>query len=140
MRAEQVMQKGVVAVSPELSLRSFEELLTSVDISGAPVTGPNGCLLGIASKTDIVRVLSQTGNGYEPYLDQLTVEDIMTREVVLAAPEEDARDVARRMIYGNLHRVLVANQGEILGIISTLDLLRLVCGGGGADEGSSGRS
>ncbi len=39
MQALQVMQKCVVAVSPELSLRSFEELLMAEDISGAPVTG-----------------------------------------------------------------------------------------------------
>ena len=126
MRADEVMQKHVLDVSPELSLRDFEELLTAEDISGAPVTGRDGKLLGIASKTDIVRVLSQVSEGYEQYFSQLTVEDIMTEDVVVAAPEDDVRSIARRMIDGQVHRVVVARGDEILGIISTFDLLRLL--------------
>ena len=126
MRADEVMQKHVLAVSPELSLRDFEELLTAEDISGAPVTGPDAKLLGIASKTDIVRVLSQVSEGYEQYFSQLTVEDIMSEDVVVAAPEDDVRSIARRMIDGQVHRVVVARGDEILGIISTFDLLRLL--------------
>ncbi len=86
MRADEVMQKDVIAVSPELPLRNFEDLLTSEDISGASVTGSDGRLLGIASKIDIVRVLSQE-SGYEPYLSELTVEDVMTHKVVLVSPD-----------------------------------------------------
>ena len=126
MRADEVMQKHVLAVSPELSLRDFEELLTAEDISGAPVTGRDGKLLGIASKTDIVRVLAQVSEGYELYFSQLTVEDIMSEDVVVAAPEDDVESIARRMIDGHVHRVVVANGEEIIGIISTFDLLRLL--------------
>jgi len=113
-------------VSPQLSLREFEELLTSEDISGAPVTGTDGKLLGIATKTDIIRVLSQVSEGYEAYVNELTVEDIMTEDVVLVAPDIDTSEVARRMIDGKLHRVLVADGPEILGIISTFDLLKML--------------
>ena len=34
---------------------------------------------------------------------------------------------ARRMIDGQLHRVLVTEGGEVLGIVSACDLLKLVC-------------
>jgi CBS domain-containing protein len=37
MRAGDVMQKGVISVSPELSLADLEEFLTTEDIGGAPV-------------------------------------------------------------------------------------------------------
>lgn len=128
MRAADVMQKGVISVSPELSVLEFEEFLTSEDISGAPVTGNTGQILGIASKTDIVRVLSEEMSDQMRDLLQpdLTVNDIMTREIVTVRPDEDVREVARRMIDGHLHRVLVVTSEDVVGIITTFDLLKLL--------------
>ncbi len=127
MRAADIMQEGSVAVSPELGLREFETLLTAEDISGAPVTGHDGKLLGIASKTDIVRVLSeQVSERYEAFDDDLRVEDFMTPDVVTVGPDEDVKSIARRMIDGQLHRVLVTEGGEVLGIVTAFDLLKLV--------------
>ena len=121
------MHEGVVSVSPELGLKRFEELLTSEDISGAPVTGTDGKLLGIASKTDIVRLLSeQAMEVYEEFGPDLTVEDLMTTAVVTVDPEEDVKAVARLMIDGQLHRVIVVRDGDVQGIVTAFDLLKLV--------------
>ncbi len=128
MRASEVMHEGIVEVSPELGLREFEELLTVEDISGAPVTGSDGKLLGIASKTDIVRILAEQVSGNDDLFDAaLTVEDIMTREVVTVSPDEDVKSIARHMIDGQLHRVLVMRDKEVLGIVTAFDLLKLLC-------------
>jgi CBS domain-containing protein len=128
MRASEIMHEGIVEVSPELGLREFEELLTVEDISGAPVTGPDGKLIGIASKTDIVRILSEQASENEELFDPaLTVEDIMTREVVTVSPDEDVKSIARHMIDGQLHRVLVMRDSEVVGIVTAFDLLKLLC-------------
>jgi CBS domain-containing protein len=128
MRAADVMQKGVISVSPELPLQAFEELLASEEISGAPVIGSQGQLVGIVSKTDVVRALSDEKPLADLFSSDLRVEDIMTREVLCAAPDEDARDVARRMVDGGVHRVLVCEGEEVVGIVTTLDLLRALLG------------
>jgi CBS domain-containing protein len=128
MRASEIMHEGIVEVSPELGLREFEELLTVEDISGVPVTGPDGKLIGIASKTDIVRILSEQASENEELFDPaLTVEDIMTREVVTVSPDEDVKSIARHMIDGQLHRVLVMRDSEVVGIVTAFDLLKLLC-------------
>lgn len=128
MRAADVMQKGVISVSPELSVLEFEEFLTSEEISGVPVSGTRGEILGVASKTDIIRVLSEEMSDQMRELLQpdLTVGDIMTRETVTVRPDEDVREVARRMIDGHLHRVLVVSSEDVVGIITTFDLLKLL--------------
>jgi CBS domain-containing protein len=128
MKASDLMQKGVVVVSPELGLDQFEELLTSEDISGAPVIDTNGALVGIASKTDIVRALSEElrERSDSDLGSNLTVEDIMSGEVVTVGPNEDAKVIARKMIDGHLHRVLVVNETDVIGIVTSLDLLRLL--------------
>ena len=126
MRACDVMQKGIISVSPELALKDFEDLLTSEDISGAPVTGTDGKIVGIASKTDIVRVLADEANQRDVLAPQLSVEDIMTTDVVTVGHDAELRDVARVMIDGNLHRVIVTDGDDVLGIVTTFDLLAAV--------------
>jgi CBS domain-containing protein len=126
MRAADVMQKGVISVSPELSLGDLEEFLTTEDIGGAPVLGITGQVVGIVSKTDIVRALSdENGRSLADFAEaDLTVEDVMTSDVLTVKPSDDLRDVARRMIDGHVHRLLVCDGEEVVGIITTFDLLR----------------
>jgi CBS domain-containing protein len=126
--AEDMMQKGVVSVSPELPLEDFEELLTAEDVSGAPVTDVNGKLVGIASKTDIVRGLSEQMSSSLREMNGagLTVADVMTEDVVTVAPDDSMESVARKMVDGSLHRVLVTEDDEVVGIITSLDVLRVI--------------
>jgi CBS domain-containing protein len=127
MRALDIMQKGVMTVSPELSVADLEEFLTIEEISGVPVMGPAGQILGIVSKTDIVRALSETAHQRSELLQpDLTAGDIMTKETVTVSPDEDVREVAQRMIDGHLHRVIVTSSEDVLGIITTFDLLKLM--------------
>jgi CBS domain-containing protein len=128
MRASDIMQTGIVTVSPELSLREFERLLTQENIGGAPVVDGGERVIGVASKTDIVRAL---GDQREVLLAEvldsaLTVADIMTERVVTASPHDDVRKVAQQMLDGQLHRVVVADEERVLGLITTFDLLRLL--------------
>jgi CBS domain-containing protein len=130
MRAEEIMQKDVITVSPDLPVKNFEGFLTEEEISGAPVVANDGRLLGVASKTDVVRALSEevvsrTRELMEP---ELTVEDIMTRGTVVVSPEDDIRDVARQMVEGHLHRVLVVEEDSVVGIVTAFDLLRVLAG------------
>ena len=126
MRVGDMMQKGVVSVSPELSLADLEEFLTTEDIGGAPVLGVSGQVVGIVSKTDIVRALSdENGRNLSDFAEaDLTVEDVMTHDVLTVKPNEDVREVARQMIDGHIHRLLVCDGEEVVGIITTFDLLR----------------
>ena len=50
----------------------------------------------------------------------------MTTEVVTVDSDEEVKSVARLMIDGQLHRVLVVRDGEMQGIVTAFDLLKLV--------------
>jgi CBS domain-containing protein len=127
MRASDIMQTGIITVSPELSLRDFERLLANEDIGGAPVVDGRERVIGVASKTDIVRALGDESEALAEVLDSaLTVADIMTERVVTASPDDDVRKVAQQMLDGQLHRVVVADEERVVGLITTFDLLRLL--------------
>jgi CBS domain-containing protein len=128
MRAADIMQTDILTVSPELPLESLEEFFASEDISGAPVQDERGQIVGIVSKTDLVRAFSgrDEDETNQPAHEALSVEDIMTRDVVTVSPDDEVVAVVQRMLDGRLHRVLVARNNELLGIITTFDLLELL--------------
>lgn len=128
MRVADVMQKDVISVSPELSLRDFEALLTSSDISGALVLGSDGRAVGTASKTDIVRALGEEAPRQLAELleSDLTVADILSDRLISVGPEDDIHAVAKVMVDAHVSRVFVIEDNEIIGIVTTFDLLRVL--------------
>lgn len=56
------------------------------------------------------------------------VRDIMTKDPIVAHPGDPIEDVANRLIRDQIHRlpVTVVGTGELVGIISSLDLVRAI--------------
>jgi CBS domain-containing protein len=53
-------------------------------------------------------------------------EEVMTRRLLTVGPEAPVAEVARLMLEENVHRLLVVRDGELAGVITTRDLIRLV--------------
>ncbi len=58
--------------------------------------------------------------------DELEVADIMTEEVYSVAEDAPVSEIASTMLRHHVHRLLVARDGQAVGIISTSDLLGLL--------------
>ena len=123
----EVMQPGVATVSPELPITTFHEFLTGEEIGGAPVVDQNGALQGIASKTDIVN-FQATDPAFlnDEVLQGVTVAEIMTRGVLTVGVSEPVSEVARKMVDSNIHRVIVVDSEKVCGIVTTIDLLKVL--------------
>ncbi len=128
LQAKDIMEPRVVSVPPDMTLDQFEEFLTIQGIDGAPVQEDNGEVIGIASKTDVIRALRfQKREPFEQLTGQnITVADIMTNDVIFVPPDLSAREVAEVMIEEGIHRVLVGDKQHVRGIITAFDLLGLV--------------
>jgi CBS domain-containing protein len=59
-------------------------------------------------------------------LGRTTVDDWMRREVVTVSPNSTVREVCQQMIERSIHRLLVLEEGRILGIVTTTDVVRHV--------------
>jgi hypothetical protein len=62
----------------------------------------------------------------------LLVRDIMTARVYTVAADATVAQVASTMVEGHVHRLLVADGDRLVGIVSTIDLLRAIAGAGAA--------
>lgn len=149
--ARDIMRRPVFRLTRGTILRDAARQLTDRNISGAPVIGDDGGLLGVVSLFDMVAQMAgleapeEGRGGFYSYqypgedaedwesdvrraeenpFDETTIDEIMTPKIVSVAPGLPVEKVARRMVAERIHRVLVMEDGELLGVISTMDLLR----------------
>ena len=141
------MTKNVIRVSDEWTVNELARFLTDRGISGAPVVNAVGRLVGVVSLTDIARAAGDgqahvgTQSLYQPELkisvdevrnlsieagSDLTVRQIMTPLVFEVGADSSVSDVANTMVRGRIHRVFVVDGGEVVGVVSALDLLQLL--------------
>lgn len=155
MQVRDLMTTAVRTVSPDMRLTELERFLIRERLSGAPVV-QGGKLVGIVSRSDVVRqlVVERTsaqyaadakftglaswhhlpdlemtgwiGDAVGEHLEHVQVSDIMITHVITVAPDADIRDAARLMVDHHVHRVLVVEGDAVCGILSTIDLVRLV--------------
>lgn len=123
--AQDVMTADPLAVAPSTPLARFARICAEEQISGCPVLGPDGRLVGIVSRTDLLRLARLEGR----------VEQVMERRPVTVAPSTPLLEVARLLAEHRIHRVLVEEGGRILGIVTSLDVIAHLASGGESAPG-----
>lgn len=59
-------------------------------------------------------------------LDEHTVGEFMSRTVFSLTPDVEVQMAARRMLDADVHRALVIEDGRLVGVVTSLDILRAV--------------
>jgi homoserine O-acetyltransferase len=80
------------------------------------VLSSKGKLAGVVTSWDIANAVSQG------VCEELSLENIMTREVVSASPADSLLDVVRKLEQNRISAMPVVENGEVLGMINS-DLL-----------------
>lgn len=62
-------------------------------------------------------------------LDRLTVADIMTPVSFSVSPSATVRELSDFLVRGRIHRAVVLEEGRLLGIVTTMDVLRALADG-----------
>jgi CBS domain-containing protein/anti-sigma regulatory factor (Ser/Thr protein kinase) len=117
LRIEQVMNRDVITVTPDLSIHSLKELLRVKRISGTPVL-EGDTLVGVISIENLIRAL-EVGD-----LDSL-VRDHMTHPVVTVRAQDSvvsAVHLFAQLGYGRFP--VVDDTGHMVGILSKGDIVR----------------
>ena len=154
VKASDLMQGGLITLSADAPLgdaiRTFEENR----ISGAPVTDRTGKLVGVLSMSDVARTdhvrggrieteradyylanpLDDEGDtymseveGYSPVTGGTeTIRHWMNPAIISLRRDASLKEVCEIMARERVHRVLVAEDEVVFGIISTLDVVRFL--------------
>jgi CBS domain-containing protein len=153
LKVSDLMKRDVIVVSPETSLLDVHRLFVEEEINGAPVVEEDtGRVVGVISSLDLLRAVreefDQVGAvpgayfrdelpGTDPdwnaapadfaeRMGALTAADAMVKERVAISPEASIAEVAETMRSQRIHRVLVEADHELVGILTTFDLLEVL--------------
>ena len=118
LTAKDVMNPDVLSLRADMTVREAAVFLTGHQIAGAPVLDAKGQLEGVLSLTDLAE--------NEDEVDDVQVREIMTPTVYTVPDDEPVPRMARAMIAGRIHRLFVTRGQRVVGIVTPLDLLRLL--------------
>ena len=128
-----VMTRNVATIGPDTMLPHIARELDQRQISAMPVVDANGALLGVISRTDLLRV-GRIQAGSHRKASVLTLPERRAAELlhdksrppIVVAPTTTLRDASRKMRDERVHRVFVTEGDNLVGVISTLDVMGAV--------------
>lgn len=111
---------GVVTVAPGTRVAEAAQTLAERRIGALIVSADGRHMAGIVSERDIVRELGRRG----AMCLSLTVDDIMTREIVGCTRTDSLDQVMERMTEGRFRHMPVLEGAEMVGLISIGDVVK----------------
>ncbi len=148
LTARDMMQTGMVTVPMDATATEIERTLVENKISGVPVHDNADKIVGIISWRDVMEYFAENHSddprnphafyrfvdvetqelGYEieiPLDETVVARDVMSTDLLTAPATSNLQEVAKLMTERGVHRVLITDPfGDIIGILSTLDILR----------------
>ena len=144
-----LMNPDIMTVADEMTTDELARYLTEREISGAPVVDSQGHLIGVVSMTDITRTMaepsdfasSRSSDFYRDVAADLTLEDlgqryveeraVIVRDVMTPVIHQvpvtaSVAEAARMMVDQHIHRLVVTQGKEPVGIITSMDVLKMV--------------
>lgn len=146
LKAKDIMQYDVISLTPEMTLFDAAKVLRESDISGAPVVDETKQVIGVISQSDLLRysIEAEYSSCFQadfyhevPFLNDVKffsgssmntskVNEIMSPYVITASPEDSISEIARSLREHRFHRLIITKENKLAGIISTLDLLKVL--------------
>lgn len=124
-----IMTRNLITVKPESSLKDAEKVMKRNHIRHIPVAkGDN--LLGIVSLTDLQRLSFVDSFGDdEEFIDtaiykMLTIDQIMIKKPITIEATQPITEAAKVLAEKEFHALPVLDNGKLVGIITTTDLIR----------------
>ncbi|UCF69418.1 MAG: CBS domain-containing protein [Acidobacteriota bacterium] len=149
-RVSDVMTTEVITILQDHEVHEAERLFLTHQIHGAPIVDLEGRLVGVLTQTDLIawhygNAVDGTSFFTEPTLwigdrgsdhalgvsdiRNARVSEVMTPIVHTVSPGESIKTAAEQMIRNHVHRLVVTDdEHRVVGIVSALDLLRLIPG------------
>ena len=116
-----VMTSRPRAVEPQTSVREAARLMESEDVGLLPIVQDGARLVGVVTDRDIaVRVV---GRGLD--VEQTTVSEIASGDIVALTPDDDLDDALSLMARAQVRRLpVVVREDELVGVVSQADVAR----------------
>ena len=115
------MATSLITFTPDTGVFDAIRQLLKHKITGAPVVDENGRLLGSFSEMDCLHVVLDAA-----YHEEMggKVGEYMNKNLVTVSPDDSIIEVAERFQKSLLRHFPVVEDGNLIGLISRVDILR----------------
>lgn len=115
MRIEDYMSSPVMITQRNVSIQHLKDMLTRKGLSAVPVLEEDGTITGIVTSNDLVRANNEDA----------VVQDIMSDRVHIVMKNNRVKDAAGMMVKNNVHHLVVMEEGKVVGMISSMDIMKV---------------
>ncbi len=133
----EVMTTKVICVESELNMDELARIFDKKHLRAAPVVDDAGVLIGMVSKSDLVRGCSSEdedegdafdeGGHFPPNSVGVIVDGIMTKDVARLRETASLAEAARMFSSRGVHHLPVVTKDElVVGMLSVMDLARWI--------------
>jgi CBS domain-containing protein len=142
MNIATIMTKAVVTVMPGHSIRHAAQIMLDHHVSGLPVVDDDSRLVGILTESDLLRRIEfavveppadwAPANSSEGAARSFVkshswrVGDVMSKPAVTVTEGTSIAEAAQLLRTRGIKRLPVVRDGELVGVVSRADLLRIV--------------
>jgi CBS domain-containing protein len=128
MQARDIMTYSVITAAPEMSLTLAQRLMHDHRIRHLPVVSGER-LVGIVTDRDLRKASPSPTTTLSPaeltyYMGTTPIATCMTCDVVTIHPDEDLVQGVRRLLEGRFDCLPVVADGQLVGMLTAIDLLR----------------
>ena len=136
-----IMHTDLITIGPDATLVEARELIESKNIDHLLVVDGNDKLVGLLSDRDLKQhwaspATSLSSHELSYLLEKILVKMIMVKTVVTVTPETTIERAAYTMQLNNINSLPVMDQGELVGIITSTDVMGVLLEAIGMQEDS----
>jgi predicted transcriptional regulator len=118
--AQDIMVKNILTLKENSSAKEAIKLILDKRISGIPIVKDDMTLSGIITEKDLLQLT------FYDTAEEVTVADIMTREVVTMDKDTDLLEISEFFLNNNYKRLPITSSKKLVGIISRKDVLKYI--------------
>ncbi len=116
VRVKDLMVEQVMTTTSSKTLGHVRKVMNEHSVHAMPVVDPEGTPVGVITSTDLMQHQN----------DETRVSQVMTRKVYTVPLYAEVALAARVMVNHGIHHLIVTHEQAVVGILSSLDLLRLI--------------
>jgi CBS domain-containing protein len=120
VKVRDAMTEDVLTITPGRTLREAARFMVDHNVGAVVIIDPEQPGPGIVTERDLVRSL---GSGQDP--DKECVRDHLTSRATFADADWGVDEAADAMAAGGFRHLVVVEDGEVAGIISMRDIIRV---------------
>lgn len=123
-----IMTKDVITLNHTDDLATAERLFKSQKIRHIPVVS-GSAIIGILSYTDLLRIsfadsISDDDDSVDTVVYKMfTIEQVMAKNLVSVSSKATIKEVAEILAKKEFHALPIVDEGELVGIVTTTDLI-----------------